>query len=156
MITCFICIVRSRHKDDEELAVQYSAMQRPVGQPPQLQTTSSQMQTSQLNNLLSDGQQQTINNGSQHSSYSTTGANTQQQQQLVNNAGGNHQHQQQHQQASGSTLSNPYPSSPYHQVMSSPQAASNNGQPLVNSAVIGSTEAEFQNDFIQVRAHNET
>lgn len=130
MVGCFICFIRSRRIEDVELMeqAQYNNMQQYNEQMhrQQLLTPQRQKQLSQspsANDIMND-----------HSSQ-------QQQQQYPNRP----------------TFQVPVGTSPYHtsQAGLSPQDGSRTETrsditQQINSAIIGSTEAEFQNDFIQV------
>lgn len=153
MVTCFVCFIRSRRKEDEELMgqVQFSNEQQQQQSQHHLhcqqqQYTDSQMQ--HMSNQLSPGRHQHL---VQSPSNNLLITNDRQQAQPT----------RQSQLMSGPELAtrNSYAvasGSPYHSPTSvlGPSSPRNDTRPditqQINSAIIGSSEAEFQNDFIQV------
>lgn len=150
MVTCFICFIRSRRKEDRELMeqVQYSnttanhQQQQQYGQQdPQLMIATPQRNQ----NLVTPSE-----------NYPVIAADSQQQ---SDHTGGHRSQSQllaEYQVARSSYAA--AASSPYH----TPSGGLGAGSPRteirsditqqINSAIIGSSEAEFQNDFIQVSA----
>lgn len=147
MITCFICFIRSRRKEDQEFMEQvqfqaarqqdYQSRQQQLGASPKQQCPSDQMM------ITSSASEQFANSASQQCNPDNPG-----------------------QQSNAIGARNAYfsPSgavSPYHanQMAQQHQAAAaqriqtetrSDITQQINSAIIGSSEAEFQNDFIQV------
>lgn len=134
MVTCFFCFIRSRRKEDEELMerVQYNSQQQ--------QQYNEHMNQQHLTTPQRLKQQLPSNNNDMSS---IDNQNIRQQQindYRVRNSFGIVQN-----------------SSPYHTNnpanQQRPEVQSDITQ-QINSAIIGSSEAEFQNDFIQVRIFN--
>lgn len=141
MVTCFFCFIRSRRKEDEELMerVQLSEQQMTRSQ----QATPQRSQQKQLQQLQQPSNEILINE-----------ANSRYQQNQLN--------RQQEYRNSYSIVAGG--GSPFHQAGSmnlGQQQQQNPATPRqdqcqsditqqINSAIIGSSEAEFQNDFIQV------
>lgn len=147
MVTCFICFIRSRKKEELEFLQQVQYTSRQNQQQQHQQPSPKLNQQTPSNNLMI--------NESSNRQLAYQGEQTPQSQQ-----------QQQQQQAQlmadyaagmSGRNQNPYgptDASPYHkqQTQVSPRATETRSDitQQINSAIIGSSEAEFQNDFIQV------
>lgn len=155
MLSCFICFTRWRRKEEEELMeqVQYTT-DRQTGQSGRGRHRQLGSGTSPISNP-SDGSGDMLNNNKGGSRSININEGGQQQQ-------GNREHMlvgSKYQPMTNST--NPYisvTSSPYHQPSNimggttiDPMTDTRSDiTQQINSAIIGSSEAEFQNDFIQV------
>lgn len=139
MVACFICFIRSRREEDEELVEQ---MQYNAAAANQQQQQQQQLATPQRQKMS----QSPSNN-------------------MMINSNDANQLQQQFSQRDQMIMAdyqtrNSYASSPYHSPSGALAATNSPHTDLtqtrsditqqINSAIIGSSEAEFQNDFIQV------
>lgn len=154
MLTCFICFTRWRRKEEEELMeqVQYSTnqqQQQQQGHSHQLAATTPIRDPSNTSKITSNSG----NGNSRHININNSDQQRNSREQIM--VGNDYQ--------SSKHPSNPYisvTSSPYHQHHSPTNLLSMANDPMnetrsditqqINSAIIGSSEAEFQNDFIQV------
>lgn len=138
MVACFICFIRSRREEDEELVeqMQYNAA-----------AANQQQQQQQLATPQRQKMSQSPSNN------------------MMINSNDANQLQQQFSQRDQMIMAdyqtrNSYASSPYHSPSGALAATNSPHTDLtqtrsditqqINSAIIGSSEAEFQNDFIQV------
>lgn len=141
MVTCFVCFIRSRRKEDEEL------MQR-------VQFNNSSQQQQQQHRQFSNSQIHQLTPSRQRSIQSPSSS-------LLITNDRQQQATRQSQLLSEAEFSarNSYAvasASPYHSptsVLGPPSPRTDTRSDItqqINSAIIGSSEAEFQNDFIQV------
>lgn len=136
MVTCFMCFIRSRRKEDEELMqrVQYNQQQQQQQQQQYQTDTRKQIPPSPSEDVL-------INEASTNN---------------VNNSQTNPSILQGYETARSNPYSVAASASPYHTpatVIAPPSPRTETRSDMtqqINSAIIGSSEAEFQNDFIQV------
>lgn len=159
MVTCFVCFIRSRRKEDEEFmqqvqfqqqdyASQLASQNQQQGEPVQQHQAAvpSNLQMIQDELLRQDsGQKQARADGGQSESYEQVISQQQQRQQQMG--------RQSPYSAAAAAYATAAASSPYHSQQAQAQRQQETRSDMtqqINSAIIGSSEAEFQNDFIQV------
>lgn len=143
MVTCFICFIRSRKEEDEELVeqVQYGAQQQQQQQQHQQQYQDQARNHQQQQQHSTPKQRQKLSQSPSENMM----INQNQSQMLA-----------EYQARNTYAVAAAAAASPYHSpstVLAPPTPRTDTRSDItqqINSAIIGSSEAEFQNDFIQV------